>query len=269
MGTAGQAYCPTHGVAPDRVYIIKPMLPWAGCALTAPFQPYPWASGEAHRRYLSVALVLGLPPAGVTRYPCPVEPGLSSSGSFRFPSAAVRPSRLDSILFFSGKVKQKGKEEFGRAEVEQSSPGGRLPLRLRWTGRSPGRMRGKNLSWERVAGRSPDGCGAVPGRAWYRPPTFRNRAFCFEPLRRRTFRAAGSRPYGTFRSSGSSGKRRLFSLIRQGLWPCHLPRRGRLPSANSDLSCFFPQKTLYWTQPQRKGRNDHEHGFQTQADHPL
>ena len=100
LGTAGQAYCPTHGVAPDRVYIIKPMSPWAGCALTAPFQPYPWASGEAHRRYLSVALVLGLPPAGVTRYPCPVEPGLSSSGSFRFPSAAVRPSRLDSILFF-------------------------------------------------------------------------------------------------------------------------------------------------------------------------
>ena len=39
LGTAGQAYCPTHGVAPDRVYIIKPMLPWAGCALTAPFHP--------------------------------------------------------------------------------------------------------------------------------------------------------------------------------------------------------------------------------------
>ena len=40
LGTAGQAYCPTHGVAPNRVYIIKPMSPWAGCALTAPFQPY-------------------------------------------------------------------------------------------------------------------------------------------------------------------------------------------------------------------------------------
>ena len=39
LGTAGQAYCPTHGVAPDRVYIIKPMSPWAGCALTAPFHP--------------------------------------------------------------------------------------------------------------------------------------------------------------------------------------------------------------------------------------
>ena len=156
------------------------------------------------------------------------------------------------------------------AEPKSSSPRRRSPSpTLKVAGRSPGRMRGKTLSWERVAGRSPDGCGAVPGLAWYRPPTFRNRAFCFEPLRRRTFRAAGSRPYGTFRSSGSSGKRRLFSLIRQGLWPCHLPRRGRLPPANSDLSCFFPQKTLYWTQLQRKGRKDHEHGFQTQADHSL
>ncbi len=40
LGTAGLAYCPTHGVAPDRVYIVKPMFPWAGCALTAPFHPY-------------------------------------------------------------------------------------------------------------------------------------------------------------------------------------------------------------------------------------
>ena len=29
-----------HGVAPDRVYIVKPMLPWAGWALTPPFHPY-------------------------------------------------------------------------------------------------------------------------------------------------------------------------------------------------------------------------------------
>ena len=45
------------------------------------------------RRYISVALVLGSPPAGVTRYPCPVEPGLSSSAAFRPASAAVRPGR--------------------------------------------------------------------------------------------------------------------------------------------------------------------------------
>ena len=45
------------------------------------------------RRYISVALVLGFPPAGVTRYPCPMKPGLSSSAAFQLASAAVRPGR--------------------------------------------------------------------------------------------------------------------------------------------------------------------------------
>lgn len=54
-------------------------------------------------RYLSVALVLRLPSAGVTRYPCPVEPGLSSSGAFRPPSAAVRPGR-GSIVPHNGEI---------------------------------------------------------------------------------------------------------------------------------------------------------------------
>ena len=44
------------------------------------------------RRYISVALVLGSPPAGVTRYPCPVEPGLSSPGS-RWGSGRDCPTR--------------------------------------------------------------------------------------------------------------------------------------------------------------------------------
>ena len=88
LGTVGQTFCPSTALLRDRVYIVKPMLPWAGCALTAPFHP---CSADAGR-YLSVALVLRFPSAGVTRYPCPVEPGLSSSGSFRFPSAAVQPS---------------------------------------------------------------------------------------------------------------------------------------------------------------------------------
>ena len=126
LGTVGRTYCPSTALLRDRVYIIKPMFPWAGCALTAPFHPYHRrlphinahfpASGKARpicaissfpsnplalgfdgspvqgRRYLSVALVLRFPSAGVTRYPCPVEPGLSSSGPFRFPSAAVQPS---------------------------------------------------------------------------------------------------------------------------------------------------------------------------------
>ena len=46
------------------------------------------------QRYLSVALVLGSPPAGVTRYPCPAKPGLSSSRAFRHLSAAVQPGSL-------------------------------------------------------------------------------------------------------------------------------------------------------------------------------
>ena len=45
-----------------------------------------------YRRYISVALVLGSPPAGVTRYPCPVEPGLSSPGS-RWGSGRDCPTR--------------------------------------------------------------------------------------------------------------------------------------------------------------------------------
>ena len=35
------------------------------------------------QRYISVALFLKSPSAGVTRYPCPVEPGLSSCTAFR------------------------------------------------------------------------------------------------------------------------------------------------------------------------------------------
>ena len=41
-------------------------------------------------RYISVALVRGSPLAGVTRYPCPAEPGLSSRTGFRLVPAAVR-----------------------------------------------------------------------------------------------------------------------------------------------------------------------------------
>ena len=44
-------------------------------------------------RYLSVALFLGSPPAGVTRYPCPMEPGLSSRRAFRHTTRGC-PTRL-------------------------------------------------------------------------------------------------------------------------------------------------------------------------------
>ena len=57
------------------------------------------------RRYISVALVLRSPSAGVTRYPCPVEPGLSSPGSFRNPAAAVQSGRGDIVTHCRGNVK--------------------------------------------------------------------------------------------------------------------------------------------------------------------
>ena len=81
---AGPAMCFHHGVAPDRVYI-DGQSPAVGCALTAPFHPY----RAKARRYLSVALFLKSPSAGVTRYPCPVEPGLSSWTAFQPAHATV------------------------------------------------------------------------------------------------------------------------------------------------------------------------------------
>ena len=41
-------------------------------------------------RYISVALVRGSPLAGVTRYPYPVEPGLSSRTGFRLVPATIQ-----------------------------------------------------------------------------------------------------------------------------------------------------------------------------------
>ena len=52
----------------------------------------------ADQRYISVALVLRSPSAGVTRYPYPVEPGLSSPEGFRASAAAVRPGRGNIVL---------------------------------------------------------------------------------------------------------------------------------------------------------------------------
>ena len=43
-------------------------------------------------RYISVALVLKSPSAGVTRYPCPMEPGLSSRWAVGPLRAAVQPA---------------------------------------------------------------------------------------------------------------------------------------------------------------------------------
>ena len=77
----------SHGVAPDRVYSTH-MSPCRGWALTSPFHPY--RKSELSRRYISVALVRGSPLAGVTRYPYPVEPGLSSRTGFRLMPATIQ-----------------------------------------------------------------------------------------------------------------------------------------------------------------------------------
>ena len=58
------------------------------------FPPLPYKV----RRYISVALVRGSPLAGVTRYPCPVEPGLSSRTGFRLVPAAVRLTRAAILI---------------------------------------------------------------------------------------------------------------------------------------------------------------------------
>ena len=86
---AGPACCFHHGVAPDRVYS-DGRFRAVGCALTAPFHPY--RTGRPTRRYISVALFLKSPSAGVTRYPCPVEPGLSSWRPFRVRHATACPA---------------------------------------------------------------------------------------------------------------------------------------------------------------------------------
>ena len=87
LETAGPTYMFLHDVAPNRVYMAA-QSPARRCALTAPFHPYLQC-----RRYISVALSLGSPPAAVSRYSCPVELGLSSDAAFRRTPAAVRLTR--------------------------------------------------------------------------------------------------------------------------------------------------------------------------------
>ena len=100
-GTVGQTICSSTALLRDRVYSVKPMLPWAGWALTPPFHP---CCANA-QRYLSVALVLRSPSAGVTRYPCPMKPGLSSPAAFQLAAAAVRPGRGNIVPYPARNVK--------------------------------------------------------------------------------------------------------------------------------------------------------------------
>jgi len=78
----------------------------AECALTALFHPYR-RSTWPRRRYISVALVRGSPLAGVTRYPCPMEPGLSSRTSFRNVPAVARPAHMRDCTCSPGHCQEK------------------------------------------------------------------------------------------------------------------------------------------------------------------
>ena len=76
----------------------------------------PAAQGP-QKRYISVALFLKSPSAGVTRYPCPVEPGLSSRWAFRPSRAAARPGCSGILSDCGGNVNISGKKS---AESEKS-----------------------------------------------------------------------------------------------------------------------------------------------------
>ena len=92
-GTAGPACCPStvllriEFTSPNCLQPARALLPHVSTLAPA-----------ARERYLSVALVRGSPLAGVTRYPCPMEPGLSSSTGFRPVSAVVRPAHTAGIV---------------------------------------------------------------------------------------------------------------------------------------------------------------------------
>ena len=92
-GTAGPACMSLHGVAPDRVYS-DGRLARRRVSSYLTFPPSP-ARG---RQSISVALFLGSPPAGVTRYPCPVEPGLSSQTGLS-PRPRGCPARLRPLSY--------------------------------------------------------------------------------------------------------------------------------------------------------------------------
>ena len=102
--TAGPAICLLYGVAPDRVYSDGHSHEPSGALL--PHLSTLTGGRSAVRRYLSVALFLRSLWAGVTRYPCPVEPGLSSQhGLSALRRATVRPGRANIVTDDGGFVK--------------------------------------------------------------------------------------------------------------------------------------------------------------------
>jgi|GEM_PF-6825137 len=74
--------CFLCGVAPDRVYSNGRFHTPLG-ALLPHLSTLARGGASRLRRFISVALFLRSLWAGVTRYPCPAEPGLSSCAAFR------------------------------------------------------------------------------------------------------------------------------------------------------------------------------------------
>ena len=95
LGSSRAGLCSHTGVAPDRVYSDGRFHTPSGELL--PRLSTLTRRHGAGRRYISVALFLKSPSAGVTRYPCPVEPGLSSWTDFRpVPATIQRTRRVNS-----------------------------------------------------------------------------------------------------------------------------------------------------------------------------
>ena len=94
LRTAGPAICPPtvllriEFTASDSLQPMGELLP----RLSTLTSRQKAALLRGMRRYISVALFLKSPSAGVTRYPCPVEPGLSSWRPFRVRHATACPA---------------------------------------------------------------------------------------------------------------------------------------------------------------------------------
>ena len=98
--------CFLCGVAPDRVYSNGRFRTPLG-ALLPHLSTLAGDSLHCLRRFISVALFLRSLWAGVTRYPCPVEPGLSSQRAFRPRRATVCHTRTTILAHGAGLVNGK------------------------------------------------------------------------------------------------------------------------------------------------------------------
>ena len=85
---------PPKGVASDRVYMASRVTAGSVSSYLA-FPSLPHT-----RRFISVALSLGSPPADVIRYPSPMKPGLSSRYYLSAPYRAAAPHTCPLIIHF-------------------------------------------------------------------------------------------------------------------------------------------------------------------------